>query len=423
MKNNIIVQGSMAKSSFWLCLIRWLFVVTLGLCTLLVKAETYRYQYISFDQAKFPPGFNGSKSFLPVAIIDNGRVYGTALDNAYNPHVAVYNRGVVVILSPGAAAVANEVGTVGGSALTDPVNYIYQAALFRGHQTKLIPPTLPGEVNSDVLDINNDGTALVISYDMYYNNTITLYKKGQFTVLDFVLTADMNAYPIHINNEGEVSGTTVSSAGIRGFRHDPNTGKTVMLNPLPTDVVSWSMDINNRGNVLGYSSNVGGSQRIGLWDKKGIFHTYIVEGTPELWAWSHDLLFNDKNLIVTSSVSGSDLEMGNSYLVPKPGVRLNVSDLVVNPPSLSWKPAYIIDINNEGDIIGYDYDYSIPFLLKRINAKAPISVASTVPAAALASSVMASKRLAVPPQAAAFRRSQMHRLMSKSGFRLNAVRR
>ena len=61
----------------------------------------------------------------------------------------------------------------------------------------------------------------------------------------------------------------------------------------------------------------------------------------------------------------------NSYLVPEPGVQLNIEDLVVNPASIQSPLVQIVDINNRGDMIGYDlFDVTNPrigaFLMVRI---------------------------------------------------------
>ncbi|MEQ1561052.1 MAG: hypothetical protein ABL933_19240 [Methyloglobulus sp.] len=352
-------------------IILWLFAVTLGLSTTLAQAETYRYQYIPFSQAKLPPGYG---DFYPIVINDGAAVYGAAAiydDSPYNPFpLAVYKNGVVTLLSDDYPysnfypVAGNESGTVGGFE-TDTSDYHTQAALFHGRHEELIP-ILPGDTNSQVVDLNDDGTALVVSWDADNNDTSSLYKKGKSTLLNFGLKptgADVSVFGI--NNEGTIIGVANSV----GFRHDPSTGKTIMLNPLPTEQHSWVVDINNKGNVAGYSyNNPNEKKRIGLWDKKGIFHTYFIEGTPGFPTNSENLLFNDKNLIVITDASS------NCYLVPKPGVGLNLADLVVNTPFLNWKPAYIKDINNEGDMIGYGSDFSW-FLLKRIDAKTRVPAA------------------------------------------------
>jgi hypothetical protein len=111
------------------------------------------------------------------------------------------------------------------------------------------------------------------------------------------------------------------------------------------------VDINNRGNILGYSFL--GKENIGAWDRNGKFKLYFVEGTPEFPTTSRSLVFNDNNLIVITWVEKPVSEIGTSYLVPKPGIRLNLADLVVNLPP--GQKLYVQDINNHGDILGTDF--------------------------------------------------------------------
>ena len=58
---------------------------------------------------------------------------------------------------------------------------------------------------------------------------------------------------------------------------------------------------------------------------------------------------------------------GNSYLVPKPNVRLNLASLVENLPS-GQNLSVIVDINNHGDMVGFGFgDFIFDFfLLERI---------------------------------------------------------
>jgi len=62
--------------------------------------------------------------------------------------------------------------------------------------------------------------------------------------------------------------------------------------------------------------------------------------------------------------------------VPKPGVRLNLADLVENLP-LGQSLGAIFDINNHGDMIGTGGFFSGGnFLLERIDATGPQSFAT-----------------------------------------------
>jgi hypothetical protein len=227
-------------------------------------------------------------------------------------------------------------------------------------------PRQPGEFTSFVTALNDSGSALVTSFDAFFQPTVVLYQDGRSTVLDFGPSVT-NPSRLAISNNGIISETQGSSLceGATGFRFDTRTGAVALLEPLATDPTAWGVDINSRGEVLGYSFVCGGVERIGVWDHHGRFQTYFVEGTEEFPTISNDLRFNDNNLIVITSVSSPDPDQfRNSYLVPRPGTRLNLADLVENiPPGLSL--SNIRDINNHGDMIGLDLFAGGAFLLKR----------------------------------------------------------
>src|SRR6185436_14279258 len=110
--------------------------------------------------------------------------------------------------------------------------------------------------------------------------------------------------------------------------------------------------INNRGDVLGYSFIDGGLENIGVWDRSGVFHTYFVEGAPPFpLTVSNRLCFNDNNLIVISGIRAPAEEVGNSYLVPRPDVRIKLADLVDNLPQ-GVKLRAVFQVNNHGSMIG-----------------------------------------------------------------------
>ena len=116
-----------------------------------------------------------------------------------------------------------------------------------------------------------------------------------------------------------------------------------ILDPLPTEPLSWGQAINTRGDVLGYSFVPGGRERIGYW-RDTTFVTSFVEGTPQYPTVSNRLLWNEVGLIVITRTN--DLK---SYIVPKPGVRLNLADLTTGPLPV-WTD--IEDVNNLGDLLG-----------------------------------------------------------------------
>jgi hypothetical protein len=253
----------------------------------------------------------------------------------------------------------NAAGTVGGSVLIDPDNFIEQAALFTGTQAELITP-LAGEYTSHVMRVASDGIALVQSLDAGYVPTYYLYENGQKTILSF---GAGDVYHLDLAAKGLVSGTIVTATSQRAFRYSAKTGTTI-LNPLPSEPSSWGQAINNSGAVLGYSFVDGALERIGSWDPAGNFHALFVEGTPQIPTVSNRLLWNTQGLVVITNTSASDL---NSYIVPRPGLRQNLAD-ITDGGLPAWTS--IADVNDQGDLLGsggsayYNVEHSF-ILVKR----------------------------------------------------------
>jgi hypothetical protein len=364
MKNNIRnFQDLRARVSLVTGRFSWVLVLILGLWAVVASAHEYRYHYISLTEVPLPSGF---VAFNPSAINDSGRVYGTAWDASFvDPHVAVYAGGAVTVLQPGNAGAANAHGTVGGH-VTDPQTGKLQAALFRETKVEIIP-FLPGEIQTFVVSLNNSDTALVWSEDPSggNRNTYRLYSKGRTTFSFQLPTGSDCSGCWSVNNGGVVAGS-IHDPDVNAFRaiqFRPPYGEPFVLDPLPTDSDSYPFGINSSGYILG-SSNGGDPTKttIGVWDKKGHFKTYF-EGI------NYFAFFNDQKLLVLTQNFDTDF---NSYLVPEPGVRVNVEDLVDNPSSVEAPLAQVVGINNHGDMIGYGLcnDITCPlFLLKRIDSE------------------------------------------------------
>jgi|GEM_PF-1454197 len=379
MKNNIKnFQDLRIRLSLVLRHFQWLLAIAFGLWVGLVQAEEFRYRYIPLDQITLP----GGAPFFPFAINNSGRVYGAACDDELcsNTRIAYYDNGVVTVaqrvVGSTGATVVNSKGTVGGFVLVDPVNFIAQAFLSSKDKEELIPPQ-PNEVFAFPITLNDKAIALVESFSDSSPPIHALYHQGLATPLDFGLDVTNPAFinfanfgcGKFLNNEGVIAGTTTTADrfnGARGFRYDTKTRKTLLLNPLPSDTLAWGLGINSRSEVLGYSfvnsivDLIPYHENIGIWDREGHFKTYFTETIS-----SNALLFNDNNLIVITLVPSDN----NSYLIPKQGVRLNIADLVKNLPS-GVKLRTIFDLNNRGDMLGFDGQDSA-FLLKRLNDNEP----------------------------------------------------
>ena len=103
-----------------------------------------------------------------------------------------------------------------------------------------------------------------------------------------------------------------------------------------------------------------------MWDRAGNFKTYLVRSNS-----SNRLFFNDNNLIVITLDFGTH----TSYLVPRPGVSLDLANLVVNPP-MGLTLDFVTDLNNQGDMIGFSFSHG-SFLLQRGGPPAALTLAAS----------------------------------------------
>ena len=309
-----------------------------GQAAALTGAEGYGYRYVSLDDTT-PPGF----LFVDYFAVTTGRsVYGNAqaCDITCDSSLVVYRNGKTTVLHEGNGYAANETGVVGGSIVTDPDTHIEQAALFHGTNVQLIP-RLPNEQSSRVLKLSDTGIALVESVDATGRTSFYLLMFGRTVPLNL---GTVQPRDLDVSNTGLVSGTTGGiSNNDRAFRFRPPSGPQQILDPLPTEPLSWGQAINTRGDVLGYSFVSGGRERIGYW-RDTTFVTSFVQGTPQYPTISNQLLWNEVGLIVITRTN--DLK---SYIVPKPGIRLNLADLTAGPLPL-WTE--MRDVNNLGDVLG-----------------------------------------------------------------------
>ena len=313
--------------------------------TLNRKRGVSEFDYVWLD----PILTNEVAYFSPVNIINDGRIYGDIYDQNFNNHVGYLKDGAFTIVSEGFFGAVNNKGLIGGWVMTDQEQWIGQAAIFSSGGIELIP-RVPGEIHSQVAMLNDKKTAYVWSINEANQISLAAYRNGMRTPLDFGPSIPI-AHSVSMNNRDEIAGITVTEAGFRGFRYNINTGKATILEPQPSESDSWALGINNHGDVVGYSYITGGAERIGVWDRHNRFHTYFVEGTPEVPTISNHLLINDKNEIVITNISAPVEELRMSYIIPKPGVRVDLASKVQGLPDgygLSW----VSDMNDHTDILG-----------------------------------------------------------------------
>ena len=156
----------------------------------------------------------------------------------------------------------------------------------------------------------------------------------------------VNVIVADINDHAQLTGIQFTTPN-RAYRFDARAQTTTILQPVAPDPESWGFALNRQGEVLGTSFNFDGTiQRIGKWNRKNEFETSLIGGTanPEFPVITNNLNWNERGLIVLSNTDD-----GNAYLVPSPGVRLNLADLVKNGPVASF--LQVIDVNERADIV------------------------------------------------------------------------
>ena len=334
----------------------------------------YRYRYVSLDQAVLPDGF---AFFGPAAVVNSGKVYGTLFrsddpDGCF-PAIGVWQDGRVrVVVDGGFAGSTNDKGTVAGRVVRDCSG---QLALFRRSGVEVVPEP-PGALFSSFGQITNSGNVLIESafLEEGFRFSISLYRRGVVVPVNLgpgnVLFSNVNG------SGGMIAGTYVQpgagslSDSTRAFRHLTSSGATTFLQPRPTERASWGVAIHDNGDVLGYSFLDGSV--VGVWRNRpgNPFQTYLVEGTTEFPDISNRLLWNQSGLIVVTRTIDN-----KSYIVPRPGVALNVADLTDHPPAAGLGTD-VTDLNDRGDLLGETFDPETGdtldhFLLQRVGKGRP----------------------------------------------------
>lgn len=287
----------------------------------------------------------------PVGIADNGRVVETSWscdDVACTPSINSVRKGKSSVVANNALAYSlDNRGTVGGSVVTDSVNFIEQAALFDDYGHTHLIPRITGEYTSHVKQVTDSGLALVESLDESFVASWYIYDR-RHRVVSLPIGDSLSINGIKINDDGIVSATQIPStpADDRAFRYDPYANEKHALQvfaPLPGDEDTWGLSINDNGDILGYSFVPFGVEHIGVFKNKS-FKTVYTEGTDDNPTRSNTLLWNEDGLIVLTDTN--DL---NSYVVPKKNTRLNLAD-ITDAPLDPWTK--IIGINEDGDLVG-----------------------------------------------------------------------
>ena len=299
---------------------------------------------IRYEDVPLPDTAPGYDLFGPTGVAKHGVIYGGGLDCDDNFEVCSFdllkldrNGNFTKLVDDFAVNEVGENGDSGGCKLY--ADETAQAAIAHPNGHVELIPRLPGEVTSCISQMSDGETALVQSFDADSVQTDYVYRNGH--VYPITLEgADIR----DINDKGTLAGIITTGDGDRAFRYESRTQTLTLLEPIGGDPNSWGMGLDQQGEVLGYSFFFSEQERIGKWNKKDRFETFFVEGTPEVPPVSNQLIWNDKEFVVVS-----DADDSNTYVIPRPGVRLNLADLVeggVVPPRL-----FAYSINENADFL------------------------------------------------------------------------
>jgi hypothetical protein len=300
--------------------------------------------------------------WFPRGLSAQGEAIGQAFD--CNEDFTVCSQSVLKRESDGRFTVlaenffANDVNSRGdaGGCTFDPVTFLGQAGIVRVNGALELIPPLPGEMSSCVSKLSDSGVAFVTSTDPNFVASVYVFDHGKirpFPVLNVTVE--------DINDRAQVAGTQGDPPDNRAYRFDARTQTTTILQPVPPDPVSFGLAINRQGEVLGFSFDFDGIvQRTGKWNRRNEFETSLIggSGNPAFPTIINSVTWNEQGLIVASATSD-----GNTYLIPSPGVRLNLADLVKNGPAPS--PLQVLAVNDHADLVAASLADGSAFLFLR----------------------------------------------------------
>lgn len=266
-------------------------------------------------------------SFRPIDINNAGQIAGTVGVDGHT-YAALYSGGVLTNLgtlsgSDSYAVAMNEAGDMTGWAN-------YHAFLYRNGSMSDLGDGLIG------FGINSQGDVVGRRTDIVDGKGF-VYRNGVVTELDL----EYEGYGNDINDAGAIVGGYYPGSGTAYKAFVYRDGVLTNLGTLPGDKGSIATDINNAGQVAGYSGPQDGSLRAFRYDN-GVMTDLgsLVNGVTRV----EDMNEHGVLLIGSGSANG-----GNA--------RISVGDALVDlstltDPALGWTFSDITGINDLGQIVG-----------------------------------------------------------------------
>jgi hypothetical protein len=308
-------------------------------------AQALNPKHLSYEQIDITIGPPEYDFWAPTGLSDAGDVFGAGFDCTDDFSFCSFDLlkldedGVFsLVLQDFSPSEVNGPGDVGGCVLDDEAGTA-QAAVFRSNGALELLPRPEGELSSCIVQLSDAEVAVVSSVDE--NLVFSQYVARNHQT--YALPGDIQV--TDVNDHGVVAGILVTDAGERAVRFDSRRQASTLLEPVAPDPHSWGLGINRAGEVLGYSFEFGATERIGKWTTTNQFKVSFVEGTPEFPTVSNVLIWNEDGFIVVSNAPTDE----KTYVIPKPGVRLDLAGLVGDAVVPSTLLAF--DVNAHADFI------------------------------------------------------------------------